>query len=140
MKYQEAKRLIVLEWDRWIQTQTIDSGVASGRESLKFFHKLQDTRPALLNFQSRGRDKWRLVHAWLLSEHRVAGEIGGHRYVAGKRASVRSLVDGEDAVRRDRVYRLKPEGTGQALLLSHASREKLPAPSLPDLTSLKRPR
>ncbi len=34
MKYQEAKRLIVLEWDRWIQAQTIDSGRASGRDSL----------------------------------------------------------------------------------------------------------
>ncbi|HEY8671405.1 MAG TPA: hypothetical protein VIL63_11235 [Terriglobales bacterium] len=70
MKYQEAKRLIVLEWDRWIQTQTIDSGHASGRDSLKFFVELQDTRPTLLDFQSRGRDKWRVVHAWLLSERK----------------------------------------------------------------------
>jgi hypothetical protein len=76
MKHQEAKRLIVREWDRWIQTQPIDANCASVRDSLKFFVELQDTRPAFLDFRSRGRDKWRIVHGWLLSERRVAVEIG----------------------------------------------------------------
>ena len=71
MKHQEAKRLIVREWDRWIQTQPIDAGCASARDSLKFFVELQDTRPTLLDFLTRGRDKWRVVHGWLLSERRV---------------------------------------------------------------------
>lgn len=142
MKYEEAKRLIVLEWDRWIQTQTINPAGASGRESLKFFHTLQDTQPRLLNFQSRGRDKWRLVHAWLLSAHRVAGEIGAHRYTSavGKRTGVRSWIDSDDPVRRARVYRLKPESTGQPLRRSDPPRTKPPTPSHPGLPSPKRPR
>jgi hypothetical protein len=117
MKYQEAKRLIVLEWDRWIQAQTIDCGRASGRDSLKFFVELQDTRPTLLDFQSRGRDKWRVVHAWLLSERRVEGELGGRRYPAGRRASVRSWIDGDAGLRLDRVHRLKAD-PAQPLRLS----------------------
>jgi hypothetical protein len=36
MKQEEAMRLIIQEWDRWIQTQSIDSTAASGRDSLKF--------------------------------------------------------------------------------------------------------
>ena len=95
MKYDEAKRLIILEWDRWIQTQPIDSGNASGRDSLKFVLELQDARSALLNFQPKGRDKWRLIHAWLLSERRVAGGIGIHpipRRSTGARARDRGLT------------------------------------------------
>jgi hypothetical protein len=71
MKQEEVRRLIIREWDRWIQTQSIDSAAASGRDSLKFFLELQDTRSALLDFQARGRDKWRVVHAWLLDAGRV---------------------------------------------------------------------
>ncbi len=89
MKHQEAKRLIVREWDRWIQTQPIDSGCASARDSLKFFVELQDTRPALLDFISRGRDKWRVVHGWLLSQRRVERDIEGCRHLPRKRERVR---------------------------------------------------
>lgn len=142
MKYEEAKQLIVLEWDRWVQTQTINPGGASGRETLKFFHKLQDTRPWLLDFQSKGRDKWRLVHAWLLSEHRVVGEIGGQRYTpaAGKPTSVRSWIDSDDPVRRDRVYRSKAESAGQPLRRSDPPRTKLPTRSHPRVPSPRRTR
>jgi hypothetical protein len=75
MKQREAKRQIVREWDRWVKSQANRSGRGSARDSLKFFVELQDARPALLDFQSRGHDKWRLVHAWLLSERRVEEEI-----------------------------------------------------------------
>ena len=39
--------------------------------SLKFFVELQDARSALLNFKARGRDKWQVVHDWLLDARRV---------------------------------------------------------------------
>jgi hypothetical protein len=71
MKQEKAKRLLIREWDRWVQTQPIDPARASGRDSLKFFVELQDARSALLDFQTRGRDKWQVVHAWLLSARRV---------------------------------------------------------------------
>jgi len=72
MKQEEAKRLIIEEWDRWVQTQSMDSGKATGRESLKFFFELEDVRSVLLNFQTRGRDKWQIVHAWLLGAGRLS--------------------------------------------------------------------
>ena len=71
MKQEEAKRLIIREWDRWIQTQRIDAGGPTGRDSLKFFLELQDARSTLLDFQTRGRDKWQVVHAWLLQARRL---------------------------------------------------------------------
>jgi hypothetical protein len=71
MKQQEAKHLIIREWDRWVQTQPIDAGGPTGRDSLKFFVELQDARSALLDFQTRGRDKWLVVHAWLLDARRL---------------------------------------------------------------------
>ena len=72
MKQEEVKRLVIAEWDRWVQTQRIGPRGATGRDSLKFFVELQDTRPSLLNFQSRNRDKWQVVHAWLRAERRVS--------------------------------------------------------------------
>ena len=53
MKQEDVKRLIIQEWDRWVQTQAIGPRGATGRDSLKFYLELQDTRPALLDFQSR---------------------------------------------------------------------------------------
>jgi hypothetical protein len=72
MRQSERKALILLEWDRWLQTQNIDPHAASARDSLKFFCELQDQRSALLEFRASGRDKWQVIHAWLLSEARVS--------------------------------------------------------------------
>lgn len=72
MKQEDVKRLIIQEWDRWVQTEAIGPRGATGRDSLKFYLELQDTRPALLDFQSRNRDKWQVVHAWLLGARRVS--------------------------------------------------------------------
>jgi hypothetical protein len=69
MKQKEAKVLIVREWERWLQGQSIDPASAGGRDTLKFFFELQDRKSELLDFQSRGRDKWQIVHAWLVREH-----------------------------------------------------------------------
>jgi hypothetical protein len=71
MKHAEAKRLIATEWDRWIQAQSINPKRASARDSFKFFLELQEAGSPLLDFQTRGRDKWQIVHAWLLSDRRV---------------------------------------------------------------------
>ncbi len=68
MKQKEAKSLIVQEWERWLQSQSIDPDHASGRDTLKFYFELQDTKSVLLDFQSRGRDKWHIINSWLLRE------------------------------------------------------------------------
>ena len=72
MKQSEARVRIIQEWDRWILTQTIDSDGPTGKDSLKFYHELQDTVSPLLDFQSRGQDKWRIIHAWLLGAARLS--------------------------------------------------------------------
>jgi hypothetical protein len=72
MKQKEAKILIIREWDWWVQMQSIDPGGPTGRESLKFFLELHDAKSPLLDFQHRGREKWQIVHAWLLSAQRLA--------------------------------------------------------------------
>jgi hypothetical protein len=63
--------MILREWDRWIQTEGIDSAGASGRDSLKFFLMLQDAQSELLDFRTRGKDKWQIIHGWLLEARRV---------------------------------------------------------------------
>ena len=72
MKQKDVKPLVIREWDRWVQTQSIDPTAASARDSFKFFLELQEARSPLLDFQPRGRDKWQIVHGWLLSAGRVA--------------------------------------------------------------------
>jgi hypothetical protein len=71
MKRQEAKRLIVHAWDRWIVSQPIVPDRATGRDSLKFYLELMDAESPLLKFQSRGRDRWQIIHGWLRNEGRV---------------------------------------------------------------------
>jgi hypothetical protein len=72
MKQSEAKVLILELWDSWISAQAVDPGGPTGKDSLKFFHELQDTQSPLLDFQSRGHDKWRIIHAWLLDAERLS--------------------------------------------------------------------
>lgn len=71
MKQRDARVLILQEWDQWIQRQTIEPGGPTGKDSLKFFHELEDTKSPLLSFQSRGQDKWRIIHGWLLDAQRL---------------------------------------------------------------------
>src|SRR5258708_30025813 len=68
MRQKDAKTLIIREWDRWLKTHSIESGGPTGRDTLRFFIELQDARSPLLDFQSRGRDKWRIIDTWLLSD------------------------------------------------------------------------
>jgi hypothetical protein len=71
MKQQEAKRLIIKEWDRLVRQQSVDSDRATGRDTLKFYVELEDARSPLLNFPTRGRDKWQIVHDWLVGSGRI---------------------------------------------------------------------
>ena len=71
MKQRVARDQIIQQWDRWIRSHKIEPGGPTGKDSLKFFHELQDTGSPLLDFQSRGQDKWRIIHAWLLGADRL---------------------------------------------------------------------
>jgi hypothetical protein len=72
MKQSEARIQIIQQWDQWISAQPLDSGGPTGKDSLKFFHELQDAKSPLLDFQARGQDKWRIIHAWLLDAERLS--------------------------------------------------------------------
>jgi len=72
MKQSEAKDLILQQWEHWILTQPIDPGGPTGKDSLRFFYELEDDGSPLLDFQSRGQDKWRIIHAWLLDAERLS--------------------------------------------------------------------
>jgi hypothetical protein len=74
MKQSEARVLVVEEWDRWISTRAIEPGGPTGKDSLKFFHELEDAESPLLDFQARGQDKWRIIHAWLLGAGRLSDD------------------------------------------------------------------
>ena len=95
MRQYERKALVLLEWDRWLQTQPIDPSKATARDTLKFFCELQDRRSPLLDFQSTGRDKWQVIHAWLLREGRVADVVSSRssRRPAGGVARASALVN-----------------------------------------------
>lgn len=71
MKQKIAREQILQQWDRWIRSQAIEPGGPTGKDSLKFFIELQDAKSPLLDFPSRGRDKWRIIHTWLLTAQRV---------------------------------------------------------------------
>lgn len=72
MKQRDARELIVQEWDRWSEARTFDRGGPTGKDTLKFFIELQDAGSRGLDFPSRGQDKWRIIHGWLLSAERVS--------------------------------------------------------------------
>jgi len=74
MKQKEAKILITQEWERWLQKHSIDPRHATGRDTLKFYFELQDMNSELLDFQSRGRDKWHIITGWLLREQHCVTE------------------------------------------------------------------
>jgi len=72
MKTEQARHLIVLAWDEWAMSNRAERG-ATGRETLAFFHQLQDDGSPLLRFGRRQiRDKWPLIHAWLVEAGRIS--------------------------------------------------------------------
>ncbi len=77
MRLYELKSRIILEWDRWVQTQLIDPRGPTARDTLRFFVELQDRRSPLLDFRTGGRDRWQVIHEWLQAEGRVS-EVASH--------------------------------------------------------------
>src|ERR1700694_5905896 len=75
MRQNERKSRILLEWDRWLQTQPAAPRRPTARDTLKFFYELEDARSPLLDFRSGGRDKWQVIHAWLLEFGRVSEAV-----------------------------------------------------------------
>jgi hypothetical protein len=71
MKQKDAKPLVIAAWDAWLEKRGIDDKDATGRDALQFYYDLQDTNSPLLRFISRGRDKWDVVHDWLVIERRL---------------------------------------------------------------------
>jgi len=75
MKQSELKSRLLPEWDRWLQGQKIGARRPTARDTLKFFCELEDSRSPLLEFRAAGRDKWQVIHAWLLGEGRVSDPV-----------------------------------------------------------------
>jgi hypothetical protein len=72
MRKDQWKSLLLLEWDRWLEAQPVDSSEPTARDTLKFFCELQDKGSPLLDFRPGRRDKWQIIHAWLQSAGRVS--------------------------------------------------------------------
>ena len=72
MRQWRRKLQIRSEWERWLRDSSLDPEEATSRDSLKFFYELQEKKSPLFKFQSRGRDKWKIVHQWLLGDERAS--------------------------------------------------------------------
>jgi hypothetical protein len=71
MKQKEARPLVVAAWDAWAAKRGLNSADATGRDALQFYYELQDVSSPLLKFISREREKWQVIHDWLVSERRI---------------------------------------------------------------------
>ena len=71
MKQKEARPLVVAAWDAWAEKRGLNSADATGRDALQFYYELQDVSSPLLKFISREREKWQVIHDWLVSERRI---------------------------------------------------------------------
>jgi hypothetical protein len=71
MKRDEAKRLVLQEWDVWAAKNLPAGQKASGTDGLIFFGYLQKQRPHLLEFKTSTGDRWPTVHGWLSREGKI---------------------------------------------------------------------
>jgi hypothetical protein len=71
MKQKEARPLVVAAWDAWAAKRGLNSADATGRDALQFYYELQDVGSPLLKFISREREKWQVIHDWLVSQRRI---------------------------------------------------------------------
>jgi hypothetical protein len=69
MTKEESRLGTLREWKRWRKANGVGSG-ASGNDALRFYSHLQSNCPDLLGFKS-SRNKWQVVHDWLLSTGQV---------------------------------------------------------------------
>ena len=70
MTKDEAKPLVIREWDSWATEHLQPDQEGSGTDGLAFFVNLQSERPDLLMFEATG-DRWQTVHGWLLQEGKM---------------------------------------------------------------------
>jgi hypothetical protein len=71
MTKDDARRLVLSEWDQW-STQNCPAGRRpSGTDGMLFFTYLEKERPHTLSFRDSG-DRWQTVHGWLLRAGKVA--------------------------------------------------------------------
>jgi hypothetical protein len=92
MRQHERKSRLLLEWDRWLQAQPVARRRPTARDTLKFFYELEDSRSPLLDFRSGRRDKWQVVHAWLVELGRVSEVVSPTRSPPRHKRVVSSLV------------------------------------------------
>ncbi len=72
MRRDQRESRLLQEWQQWLQTQPLGRRRPTARDTLKFFYELEDSRSPLLDFRSGRRDKWQVVHAWLVEMGRVS--------------------------------------------------------------------
>ena len=60
--YQTERWVVLREYEWWAKK---NPDLANKRDPMLFFRYLQSERSDLLDFKSRGVDKWRIVHGWL---------------------------------------------------------------------------
>jgi len=65
MTKEEARLGVIREWARWRDANGV-TAEARGNDALRFYSHLQSNRTELLGFRS-SRNKWQVVHDWLLS-------------------------------------------------------------------------
>jgi hypothetical protein len=61
MKKEEARRVVLSEYDRWEKKHPKDASMMGG---FLFFRYLQEERSDLLDFRGAG-NKWQIVYGWL---------------------------------------------------------------------------
>lgn len=71
MREADSERAVLIEWSNWAPRNCPNRPQLERADALMFFAYLQTEKPQLLSFQS-SRDKWTVVHGWLLSRGLVA--------------------------------------------------------------------
>jgi hypothetical protein len=104
MRRDQRKSRLVQEWQHWLQTQPLGRRRPTARDTLKFFYELQDMRSPLLDFRSGRRDKWQIVHDWLLGEEQVSEGISRSRSPRRRAAAAEPPL----AARRKKTARQVP--------------------------------
>lgn len=67
---EDARRLVLQEWNQWSAKHLPPDRKANGTDGLVFLGFLRAERPDLLLFRDKG-DKWQTVHGWLLRDRKV---------------------------------------------------------------------
>jgi len=66
------RQVAILEaWDDWSDNRGTRFTLPSVRDTFVFFLELKQSRPDLFEFNPRGRDKWKIMHGWLVASGRA---------------------------------------------------------------------